>query len=55
VFIVAYRKATISLADEVLFLRGGRVVDRGTHAELVARSPEYADIVQAYDQTREAP
>ncbi|MBW9211497.1 ABC transporter ATP-binding protein/permease [Mumia sp. zg.B21] len=55
VFIVAYRKATISLADEVLFLRGGKVVDRGTHAELVARSPEYADIVQAYDQTREAP
>ncbi|MBW9216670.1 ABC transporter ATP-binding protein/permease [Mumia sp. zg.B53] len=55
VFIVAYRKATISLADEVLFLRGGRLVDRGTHAELVARSPEYADIVQAYDQTREAP
>ncbi|WP_167008472.1 ABC transporter ATP-binding protein [Mumia sp. ZJ430] len=55
VFVVAYRKATIALADEVLFLRGGRVVDRGTHAELVARSPEYADIVQAYDTTREAP
>ncbi|TNC30785.1 ABC transporter ATP-binding protein [Mumia zhuanghuii] len=55
VFVVAYRKATISLADEVLFLRDGRIVDRGTHAELVARSPEYADIVQAYDTTREAP
>ncbi|WP_262851932.1 ABC transporter ATP-binding protein [Mumia quercus] len=54
VFVVAYRKATIALADEVLFLRDGRVVDRGTHAELVARSPEYADIVQAYDTTREA-
>jgi len=55
VFVVAYRKATISLADEVLFLRDGHIVDRGTHAELVARSPEYADIVQAYDTTREAP
>ncbi|MGH1562713.1 ABC transporter ATP-binding protein [Mumia sp. DW29H23] len=55
VFVVAYRKATIALADEVLFLRDGRVVDRGTHTELVARSPEYADIVQAYDHTREAP
>lgn len=54
VFVVAYRKATIALADVVLFLRDGRVVDRGTHAELVARSPEYADIVQAYDTTREA-
>ncbi|KAA1423449.1 ABC transporter ATP-binding protein [Mumia zhuanghuii] len=55
VFVVAYRKATIALADEVLFLRGGRIADRGTHAELVERSPEYADIVQAYDRTREAP
>ncbi|WP_370619275.1 ABC transporter ATP-binding protein [Mumia sp. Pv 4-285] len=54
VFVVAYRKATIALADEVLFLRHGCIVDRGTHAELVERSPEYADIVQAYDRTREA-
>ena len=30
--LIAYRKATIALADEVLFLDGGRIADRGTHA-----------------------
>ena len=35
--VVAYRKATIALADEVVHLEDGRIVDRGTHAELLAR------------------
>jgi len=51
--VVAYRKATIALADEVLFLDGGRIVDRGTHTELVRRSAAYRDIVDAYDLARE--
>jgi ATP-binding cassette subfamily B protein len=53
VLVVAYRKATIALADEVVFLRGGRVVDQGTHAELLARNPDYADLVNAYEQEAE--
>jgi ATP-binding cassette subfamily B protein len=48
--VVAYRKATIGLADEVLHLSDGRVVDRGTHQELLERSPAYADLVNAYEQ-----
>ena len=40
--LIAYRKATIALADEVLFLDGGRIADRGTHDELLARNPAYA-------------
>jgi ATP-binding cassette subfamily B protein len=48
--VVAYRKATIGLADEVLHLADGRIVDRGSHAELLARSPEYARLVNAYEQ-----
>ena len=36
--VVAYRKATIGLADEVVYLADGRVADRGTHAELLARN-----------------
>ena len=46
---VAYRKATIALADTVVHLEGGRVVDQGTHAELLARSPGYAHLVNAYE------
>jgi ATP-binding cassette subfamily B protein len=46
--VIAYRKATIALADEVLFLDGGRVVDRGTHQELLDRNPDYATLVNAY-------
>ncbi|WP_148614717.1 ABC transporter ATP-binding protein [Nocardioides rubriscoriae] len=47
--VVAYRKATIGLADEVLHLEDGRIVDRGTHAELLDRSPAYARLVNAYE------
>jgi len=48
VVVVAYRRATIALADEVVFLEHGRVADRGTHEELTARSPGYQDLVTAY-------
>jgi ATP-binding cassette subfamily B protein len=50
VVVVAYRKATIALADEVVYLRDGHVEDQGTHAELLARNPGYADLVNAYEQ-----
>ena len=47
--VVAYRKATISLADEVVHLDEGRIAGRGTHAELLATSPAYAQLVNAYE------
>ena len=49
VVVVAYRKATISLADEVVYLREGRVADQGSHTELLGRNPDYADLVNAYE------
>lgn len=53
VIVVAYRKATIGLADEVVHLDRGRVVGRGTDAELRADSARYRNLVDAYDQARE--
>ena len=48
--LIAYRKATIALADEVLFLAEGRIVDRGTHEDLLARNPAYSRLVNAYEE-----
>ncbi len=45
-FIVAHRMSTISLADEIVVMDGGRVVDRGVHAELLERCPLYAEIAE---------
>jgi ATP-binding cassette subfamily B protein len=53
VLVVAYRKATIALADEVVFLADGAIAARGTHAALVERSADYRNLVNAYDQARE--
>ena len=49
VLVVAYRKATIALADTVVYLKEGRVADQGSHAELLARNPGYAYLVNAYE------
>jgi ATP-binding cassette, subfamily B, bacterial len=48
IVVVAYRRATITLADEVIFLDDGRVAGRGTHDELLASLPAYGRLVDAY-------
>ncbi len=45
-FVVAHRLSTISLANEVVVLDGGRVVDRGTHEELLERCSLYREIAE---------
>ena len=45
-FIVAHRMSTISLANEVVVMDAGRIVDRGTHSELLERCPLYAEIAE---------
>jgi ABC-type multidrug transport system ATPase subunit len=45
--------SSVLLADEVVHLAGGRVVDHGTHAELLARDPGYAELATAYEQESE--
>lgn len=41
VIIVSQRPSLATLADKVIVLEGGRIVDEGTHEELLRRSPAY--------------
>jgi ATP-binding cassette subfamily B protein len=43
-FVIAHRLSTIALADEIVVLEDGGIAARGTHAELLERSPLYAEI-----------
>ncbi len=43
-FVIAHRLSTIALADEIVVLERGRIVGRGTHAQLRETSPLYAEI-----------
>ncbi|SFL18305.1 ABC transporter ATP-binding protein [Geodermatophilus ruber] len=54
VVVVAYRQATIALADEVVWLESGRVLARGSHEQLLAEVPGYAALVHAYAQAEVA-
>ena len=54
VIIVAYRRSSIALADEVVYLESGRVVAQGSHETLMATTPGYARLLNAYDEDQAA-
>jgi ATP-binding cassette subfamily B protein len=55
IILIAYRLATILLADEVVHLDRGRLVDHGTHSELMARDAGYRELATAYLKASERP
>jgi ATP-binding cassette subfamily B protein len=45
-FIIAHRLSTVSLADEIVVIDGGQIVDRGTHEELMEGCGFYREIAE---------
>ena len=50
-FMIAHRLSTVRHVDQILVLDGGRIVERGTHEELVQHGGVYGQLYEA--QTRE--
>jgi ATP-binding cassette subfamily B protein len=42
--LISHRFSTVRMADRILVLQGGELIDQGTHAELVARGGLYAEL-----------
>jgi len=45
--VIAHRLSTIETADQVIVLQAGRVIEQGTHAQLLARGEAYAHLYEA--------
>jgi len=45
-FVIAHRLSTIKTADQILVLEGGEVIERGTHAQLLAEKGRYTQLYE---------
>ncbi len=46
-FVVAHRLSTIESADVILVMDKGKIIERGSHAELLSRGGAYAELYNA--------
>ena len=51
---IAHRLSTVMDADEILVMDAGRIVERGTHPDLIARQGHYAQMWKLQQQERQA-
>lgn len=53
--VIAHKLKTIRAADNIVVMRRGKIVQQGTHEELVAKGGTYASLVKAQDLSPQAP
>src|SRR5260370_19440124 len=47
--LISHRLSTVRMADQILVLDGGRIVEAGSHTELIARGGHYASLYEMQD------
>ena len=52
--VIAHRLSTVVDAHQILVMEGGRILERGTHAELIAEDGRYAEMWRLQQATEEA-
>ncbi|HEY3894661.1 MAG TPA: ABC transporter ATP-binding protein [Pseudonocardiaceae bacterium] len=48
--LIAHRRSTLHLADRIVVLDHGRVIDQGTHTELICRSARYRTLISGLEE-----